>query len=85
MSARSSTIINGTTLDIWEERDRLSIVLRNDNGSEFRDGPVIAAWWDDDARQMFTDGFFDAQDLHWSVYVYAKSVGLLPAKRSAVR
>lgn len=63
------------TVEKWEERDRVSITLwRGDymsGGSE-----VIAQWWDDDARQMFEDGFFDPKNLLESVLEYCKSHGL---------
>lgn len=72
--------IRDTTLDVWEERDRLHIALRFNDGSEFKDGPIIAEWWDDDARQMFEDGFFDNRKLHHSVYEYAVQNGLVDEK-----
>jgi len=37
----------------WEERDRLGIWI-TDSGTD----KTLAEWWDDDARQMFEDGFF---------------------------
>jgi len=37
----------------WEERDRLGIWI-TESGSD----KTLAEWWDDDARQMFEDGFF---------------------------
>jgi len=37
----------------WQERDRLSIWVE-----DRRTGETIAEWWDDEARQMFEDGFF---------------------------
>lgn len=37
---------------VWEERDRLHIHVVK------ADGTTVAEWWDDDARQMFEDGFF---------------------------
>lgn len=40
-------------VEVWEERDRLSVRV-DDN----KTGCLIAEWWDDDARQMFEDGFF---------------------------
>ena len=41
------------SVNSWQERDRLGIWI-TDN----RTGSTIAEWWDDDARQMFEDGFF---------------------------
>ena len=58
-------------VDVWEERDRLSIVLYDGDDRE------IASWWDDDARAMFEDGFFDRRRLCQSVVEYARSVDLL--------
>lgn len=40
-------------VDTWKERDRLGIWV-NDK----KTGKTIAEWWDEDARQMFEDGFF---------------------------
>ena len=40
-------------VEAWQERDRLGIWI-TDNRNE----KTIAEWWDDDARQMFEDGFF---------------------------
>jgi rubrerythrin len=37
----------------WSERDRLGIWV-----TDLRNDRTIAQWWDDDARQMFEDGFF---------------------------
>ena len=58
-------------VSVWEERDRLHIHLFA--GDESR---TIADWWDDDARQMFEDGFFDRRRLEASVIEYARSVNL---------
>jgi hypothetical protein len=62
-------------VDVWQERDRTSIVLFD------ADDVVVAEWWDDDAQQMFEDGFFvsskGARRLEQSVIDYAKSVGLV--------
>ena len=66
------TIIAGYRVDVWEERNRLSVVLYDS-----ADRPV-AEWWDDDARAMFTDGFFErGRRLTYSVLSYATSMGLL--------
>lgn len=81
--------IDRTNLDVWAERDRTHIALRLVDGSEFKDGPIIAEWWDEEAHEMFEQGFFTAKGvimgrlinprpLHESVYEYCKSVGLLP-------
>ena len=81
--------INDTDLDVWSERDRTHIALRWKSG-EFKDGDVIAEWWDEDAVQMFEDGFFsakgsilgrliDPRPLHASVFAYCETMGMLPA------
>lgn len=58
-------------VEVWEERDRLHIhLLQGDR--------TVAEWWDEDAREMFEDGFFKrGKELEASVIEYAKSVGLL--------
>jgi len=81
--------IDQTNLDVWAERDRVHIALRQEDGSEFKDGPIIAQWWDEDAQQMFEDGFFSSdgvimgriinpRPLHTSVFKYCETMGLLP-------
>ena len=68
-------------VDVWEERDRLSIVIKDKKTGQ----RTIAEWWDDDARQMFEDGFFKrGVELKRSVIAYAEEMGLL-AKPGAVR
>lgn len=78
-----------TNLDVWAERDRTSVILRLVDGSEFKDGPIIAQWWDEEVQRMFDDGFFsakgvilgkliDPRPLHTSVYEYCKTHDLLP-------
>src|SRR5487761_2034056 len=55
----------------WEERDRLHI------GIQVKDtGEYVADWWDDEARQMFEDGFFKS-GMHFenSVLEYAEDMG----------
>lgn len=40
-------------VSVWAERDRLHIhVFHQDENT------TVVDWWDDDARQMFEDGFF---------------------------
>ena len=59
------------SVEVWEERDRLHIGLLSN-------GHYIADWWDDDARQMFEDGFFErGRNLESSVIAYARQMGLL--------
>lgn len=61
------------TVDSWEERDRFGIFVTDD-----RDGSTVAEWWDDDARQMFEDGFFEPGSwLADSVLRYCEDVGIL--------
>lgn len=61
-------------VDVWQERDRLSIVIRDKKTGQ----RTIAEWWDDDARQMFEDGFFRrGVELKRSVIAYAEEMGLL--------
>lgn len=64
--------LDQTGINVWEERDRLHIEL-----VDIRNGKTIAEWWDDDARQMFEDGFFKARNLHQSVYDYLRYVEII--------
>jgi len=41
------------SVDSWAERDRIGIWV-----TDRKTNKTIAEWWDDDARQMFEDGFF---------------------------
>jgi len=45
------------TVDSWAERDRLGIWVTDE-----KTGETIAEWWDDEARQMFEEGFFAEPD-----------------------
>ena len=70
---------------VWEERDRLHIGIVDKATEEVS----IADWWDDDARQMFEDGFFKPGIIHRSldqvaddkmtksVLDYAEEIGML--------
>jgi len=61
------------TVSTWFERDRSSIVIY-DQGNQ-----VVAEWWDEDAQQMFEDGFFQGgRRLKESVIDYARDMGLVP-------
>jgi hypothetical protein len=73
-------------VDVWQERDRLHIALMFDpeHGRRRRDqrstgdGELAAEWWDDDAVQMFEDGFFESgRKLEQSVVDYAVHLGLV--------
>lgn len=59
----------GYHVDVWEERDNLQITLYDSDDKEIR------SWSDDDARQMFEDGFFNSKNLEKSVVEYAKDMG----------
>ena len=55
-------------VEVWEERDRL----------HKETGVYYQSWWDDDARQMFEDGFFKrGPKLEESVLDYAEEMGFL--------
>ncbi len=61
-------------VNVWEERDRLHIAIVDKKTGQ----RTIAEWWDDDARQMFEDGFFKrGVELKRSVIHYAEEMGLL--------
>lgn len=77
---KQKTCRSDVSVDSWEERDRLGIWI-----TDRRTDKVIAEWWDDDARQMFEDGFFKmGKQLNESVLDYAESVGIL-AKEGLLR
>lgn len=60
-------------VEVWEERDRLHIGIQDKET-----GYYYASWWDDDARQMFEDGFFQrVPNLERSVLDYAEDMGIL--------
>ena len=60
-------------VEVWEERDRLHIGIQ-----DRIHGNYYANWWDDEARQMFEDGFFKpGKQLEESVLDYAEDVGIL--------
>jgi uncharacterized membrane protein (UPF0127 family) len=71
------------TVEAWQERDRLGIWI-----TDSRTGKTIAEWWDEDAREMFEQGFFKpgvpqrttekpSRAFVDSVLDYAESVGFL--------
>jgi len=75
----------------WAERDRMHIGIVDKKTEQ----KSIADWWDDEARQMFEDGFFKPGDIRQqtikgrafedSVLDYAESVGILASgKRLAL-
>jgi len=91
VAAKSASVKKPTrhdvTVEAWQERDRLGIWI-TDN----RTGKTIAEWWDEDAREMFEQGFFKpgipqraaekpGRAFVESVLDYAESVGLLAGGR----
>ena len=62
-------------ISIWEERDRLIIHVYDDIK-----GKEVAEWIDDDARDMFTDGFFTSGNVAESVFDYLCYIGLASVK-----
>ena len=66
----------------WAERDRIGIWL-----IDKRTDKTVAEWWDEDAREMFDQGFFKPGDIRHqtitgrafeeSVLDYAESVGII--------
>lgn len=62
-------------VEVWEERDRCHIALWR---RWMNEDDIVSDWWDDDARQMFEDGFFKrGRQLAESVIAYAKEVGII--------
>ncbi len=60
-------------VEVWEERDRLHIGIQNKETGDY-----LKSWWDDDAREMFEQGFFKSEPkLKESVLEYAEDVGIL--------
>jgi len=63
----------------WEERDRLHIGIQDKETGDY-----YVSWWDDEARQMFEDGFFKrGAKLEESVLDYAEERGILAKKPSS--
>ncbi|MEA3254042.1 MAG: hypothetical protein U9Q17_03735, partial [Chloroflexota bacterium] len=83
-SANSKSLPTRSDVSVksWSERDRLGIWIEDN-----RTGETVAEWWDDNARQMFEQGFFKPGDVRHqeitgrafeeSILDYAESVGLL--------
>lgn len=68
-------------VELWEERDRLHIGIQDKDT-----GAYYASWWDDDARQMFEDGFFKrGPKLEESVLDYAEEKGILAVESVLVK
>ena len=70
----------------WAERDRMGIWITDKHTDK-----AIAEWWDEDAREMFEQGFFKPGDIRHqtitgrafeeSVLDYAESVGILAGSK----
>ena len=60
------SIYSDWQVTVWKERDRLHIHLFDGDENN-----TIADWWDDDAREMIEDGFFDPRNMADSVIRYA--------------
>jgi len=57
----------------WEERDRLHIGIQDKETGDY-----YASWFDDEAREMFDQGFFKREPhLKESVLQYAEDMGIL--------
>lgn len=71
-------------VELWAERDRLHIGIQDKETGDY-----IVSWWDEEASQMFDQGFFyDPGPMGWripaektkfeeSVLAYAESMGIL--------
>lgn len=60
-------------VDMWAERDRLGIWVTNKERDK-----VVFEVWDDDARQLFDDGFFKpGNGLKESVLEYLKNTKVI--------
>ena len=60
-------------VEVWEERDRLHIGIQNKETGDY-----LVSWWDDEAREMFENGFFKREPhLKESVLSYAEEMGIL--------
>ena len=60
-------------VEVWEERDRLHIGIQNKETGDY-----LKSWWDDDAREMFEQGFFKSgPGLEESVLEYAEDMSIL--------
>ncbi|HUV52284.1 MAG TPA: hypothetical protein VMW64_04330 [Dehalococcoidia bacterium] len=72
-SSKSKLSRDDVRVEVWEERDRLHIGIQNKETGDY-----LASWWDDDAREMFEQGFFKSgPGLEESVLEYAEDGGIL--------
>jgi len=72
-SSKSKVTRDDVRVEVWEERDRLHIGIQNKETGDY-----AASWWDDEAREMFEQGFFEREPrLRESVLKYAEDMGIL--------
>lgn len=72
-SSKSKLSRDDVRVEVWEERDRLHIGIQNKETGDY-----LASWWDDEAREMFEQGFFEREPrLKESVLSYAEEMGIL--------
>ena len=81
MKKRETPSRDDVRVELWEERDRLHIGIQDKETGDY-----YQSWWDDDARQMFEDGFFKSgPELEESVLAYAEEMGILAKESSKVK
>jgi len=85
MARKSSVYARWTAGEVavstWFERDRAFVRIQ-----ERATGEYLAEWWDEDAVQMFEDGFFErGKKFERSVIDYADSFGISPYPRRSRR
>jgi len=72
-SSKSKLSRDDVRVEVWEERDRLHIGIQNKETGDY-----LASWWDNEAREMFEQGFFEREPrLKESVLSYAEEMGIL--------
>jgi hypothetical protein len=72
-SSKKKPTRDDVRVEVWEERDRLHIGIQDK-----KTGDYYASWWDDEAREMFEQGFFKSgRGLEASVLEYAEDMGIL--------
>lgn len=65
-----------TIISTWFERDRSHIALEDANSEK-----IILEFWDDELKELVTDGFLNPKDWHNSMVKYANY--RLPTVRGA--
>ncbi len=79
-SSKTKLSRDDVRVEVWEERDRLHIGVQNK-----KTGDYLASWWDDEAREMFEQGFFKSgRELKESVLSYAEEMGILERKSRGI-